>query len=366
MTNVLVFGMTENPGGVEAFLMNYFRNMDPQKIHLDFLCNSYEKIAYEDEILSAGSRTYHITARSSDPMKYKRELRELFKTHAEEYDVIWVNVSSLANIDYLIEAKRYGIPKRIIHSHNSKNMDSKLRGKVHQLNRRIIDRYATDFWACSDAAAEWFYRKDLLDRVVLIKNAIDVSKLRFDPEKRFEIRKNYGLDDKFVVGNVGRLHHQKNQSLAIRTYAELVKERPDAELVLIGQGEDEEKLKEEVRSLGLEKSVLFAGVQKNVPEWLSAMDLFLFPSVFEGQPIAALEAEANGLPVLASVEGSPQAKINDNFIHRSISDSPEVWADAVLTMDLGRTDPDRVCENFENAGYEIKHEAKRLETLLSE
>lgn len=366
MTKILVFGMTENSGGVEAFLMNNFRFLDRSRMQWDFLCNSHEPIAYEDEILQAGSRTFHITARSASIPKYERELHQFFREHAGEYDAIWVNVSSLANIDYLIQAKRYGIPRRIIHSHNSRNMDSALRGKVHELNRRIIHRYATDFWACSELAAHWFYRDELMDRVVLVRNAIDLDRLAYSPEKRQQYREQYGLEDQFVIGNVGRLHHQKNQSFALKVFAEVLKKRPASRLVLIGQGEDEQKLKEETRNLGIEEQVLFAGLSRDVPGWLSAMDLFLFPSTFEGQPIAALEAEASGIPVLASQEGSPAAGLIDNFRLLSLEQSPEIWAETILSMPLERVGNAEISERFRASGYEIRHEAERLQDMLTE
>ena len=146
MYNVLVFGMTENPGGVESFLMNYYRRIDLERFHFDFLCNSYDPVAFEDEIHRMGGRTIHFTSRRRNPLRFKRELESFFVKHAGEYQAIWVNVNSLANIDYLKLAVKYGIPKRIIHSHNAQNMDTKLRGMLHEANRSKLGKYATDFW----------------------------------------------------------------------------------------------------------------------------------------------------------------------------------------------------------------------------
>lgn len=126
MYKILVFGMTENPGGVESVIMNYYHYMDKNTFHFDFLCNSYNKIAFEEEIISNGSQTFHFPARSKNYKKYKKELKNFFENNASKYDAIWVNVCSLANIDYLKMAKKYGIKRRIIHSHNSQNMDSRL------------------------------------------------------------------------------------------------------------------------------------------------------------------------------------------------------------------------------------------------
>lgn len=370
MKKIIVFGMTENPGGVESFLMNYYRKMNHNNVHLDFLCNSYNKIAYEDELISYGSKTFHFTPRRENPVVFHRELNDFFQKHAKEYDAIWVNVSSLANIDYLKLAKKYDIPKRIIHSHNSRNMDGRLRGLLHEHNRKIIDKYATDFWACSQDAAKWFYRDDLMSKVKIIHNAIDVSKYQFDPEKRKNIRKQLGIDENsYVMGNVGRLHFQKNQIFALDIVAALKKKKSDVYLILVGQGEDETKLREKCSKLGIEKQVIFAGMQKDIPGWLSTFDLFLFPSLFEGLSIAALEAQADGLPVLASNKVIPEElKINDNFQFFSLDQSAEEWADQIYgnLQYQKRADEAHIVKQFKEKGYLIDEEAPRLEKMLME
>lgn len=361
---VLVFGMTENPGGVESVIMNYYRNIDLKRVHFDFLCNSYEPIAYEDELTSNGSKCFHFVARSKNPIKYHKELKTFFKKHADEYSAIWVNVCSLANIDYLKLAKKYGISKRIIHSHNSENMDSKLRGKLHEYNKKRLWKYATDFWACSEEAAKWFYDKKLLKKVVIIKNAIDINRVSFDEKKRQHYREKINAKDRFVIGNVGRLHFQKNQSFLIDIFNDYLKEDPTAICILIGDGEDKHKLINKVKQYGIEDRVLFLGVQSDVQGWLSAMDLFLFPSLFEGLPVAPLEAQGNGVPVLASEGIMPyELKINDNFLFFSLKKSSKEWADEISTIKekLPRLSVDKTRENFSDCGYNIKAEAKKME-----
>lgn len=367
MNRILVFGMTENPGGVESFLVNYYRHINRDKVQFDFLCNSYNDVAYEQELIEMGARMFHITARSENLKKYKKELKNLFAEHYKEWKAIWVNVCSLANIDYLKLAKKYGIRKRIIHSHNSQNMDNKLRGILHNINKKNITKYATDFWACSDDAAKWFYNE--LKNVVIIRNAIDVEKLSFDIDKRKKIRKNMGFNDSFIVGNVGRLHFQKNQKFVLDIFAEVIKRIPSAKLVLIGQGEDEAKLKERCKQLKIEENVLFMGIQKNIDEWLSAFDVFLFPSLFEGLSIAALEAQASGIPVLASANViSKEAKLNENFKFYSLDNTARDWAKQLLYLreNCKREAKKCVMQNFMQSGYEINTEVKKLEKLLME
>ena len=366
MNRVLVFGMTENPGGVEKVIINYYRNIDRNTMQFDFLCNTHEKVAYEDELLAMGGRTYHITARSKNRSEYKEQLNKLFSEHASEWDSIWVNVSSLANIDYLKIAKEYGISKRIIHSHNSRNMDSKLRGVLHQLNKGQLEKYATDFWACSEDAAKWFYNDKNINKAVIIRNAIDVEAMKFDDSKRNEIREQYGWQEKYVIGNVGRLHFQKNQSFMIDVFQKYHQNHPESVLVLVGQGEDEDMLKTKVDHYNLKDSVLFAGVQKDIQGWLSCFDLFLFPSVFEGLSVVALEAQANGVPTLASEGVIPEAvKMCDNFLFLDLNKGADEWSNALSSDELSsRESFEEIMKKFTEKGFNIKTEAAKLQKML--
>ena len=368
MVRILVFGMTENPGGVESFLVTYYRNIDRSKVQFDFLCNSYEKVAYEDELIAMGGRTYHFTSRRESPSKFRKELTAFFEAHASEYAAIWVNVCSLANIDYLKFAKRYGISKRIIHSHNSQNMDGFIRGTLHSLNKRVLHNYATDFWACSEDAVEWFYPQSLASKAVVIHNAIDVSRMAFDPSERSRVRAEFGVDENcYLVGNVGRLHFQKNQSFALDVFKEFLELNPDSKLVLVGQGEDEQMLKNKASEFGISDNVIFTGVRGDVPALLSSFDAYLFPSVFEGLGIAALEAEANGLPVLASSDVIPEeVKIIDNFTFFSLEKSSKEWAVKLneIRNTYKRIPYEEVLPAFRQKDYEIRDEAVKLQNRL--
>ena len=383
MYNVLVFGMTENPGGVESFLMNYYRRIDLSRFHFDFLCNSYDPVAFEDEIHAMGGRTVHFTSRRQNPIRFRKELESFFARHAHEYQAIWVNVNSLANIDYLKMAKKYGIPKRIIHSHNAQNMDSRLRGMLHEANRDAVGKYATDFWACSEYAAKWFYagkdgRGELRHPAVIIRNAIDVEKIRSGIARREEFRRQAGGEadwsDKYIIICIERLHFQKNQKFAIDIMAELVPEMPDARLVLVGQGEDEDMLRAHAKEKGVENEVYFAGVVTDIPGWLAASDFFLFPSVFEGLGIAGLEGQASGLPTLASADVIPDdIAVTDRLRFYPLDKGPDQWANEIILMrnsmdarPLTEDDPmyELLLEDFTQKGYNSAAEVKRLETLL--
>lgn len=367
---ILVFGMNDNPGGIESFLMNYIRRLQGDDMQFDFLCNT-QVVAYEEELRAMGCNVTKITARSVNPKKYKEELEAFFKENASRYQIIWVNICSLANIDYLKMAKKYNIPRRIIHSHNSQNMDSKLRGMLHKMNRKKIDQYATDFWSCSQEAGEWFYSEAIRSgkNYHVIRNAIDVKKFTFSEENRERLRKELEIDDKIVLGNVGRLHFQKNQKFLIQLFAEFKKIRENACLLLVGQGPDEEMLREEARQLQVEDDVKFLGVRSDVPELLSAMDVFVFPSVFEGLSLVSLEVQASGIHMFATDTIIPKiAQISDKLSLVSLEESPQHWAQLIDEQCSRQTDTERdnYIEVFRERGFLIDEEVKKLKQMLEE
>lgn len=363
--NILVFGMTENPGGVESVIMNYFRHMDPAGFHMDFLCNT-PTVAYEEELKARGSQVIKIPMRSKDAKAYKKAMDDFFSAHGSEYDAIWVNVCSLANIDYLKYAKKAGIPIRIIHSHNSANMDSKARAILHHLNKTRIDKYANVFWSCSQSSSDWFYSDAIQKSKTyrLINNAIDMSVYAYNPKVRQEKRRELGIGEhQLVVGHTGRLHFQKNQTFLLEIFASILEKRPDALLLLAGDGEDEAMLKEKAGSLGIADKVRFLGVRKDVPALLQAMDVFVFPSVFEGWGLSLLEAQAASLPCFASADVIPaDIKMSDHVTFIPLSQPPAVWADTILKSDLERKA--RNVAGIAQAGYDIEKESQKLASIL--
>jgi len=219
MKKVLVFGMTENPGGIESVVMNYYRHIDRNVIQFDFLCNC-SSIAYEDEIKFLGGKIYYITARKVNYFKFKAELKNFMQKHETEYSAIWVNVCSLINIDYLISAKKYRIPKRIIHCHNSSNDGGIIKFCIHQFNKKRLTRYATHFWSCSEDASPWFFDERIRQSAnyKVIINGIDVQKYSSNQAIREQYREKLEIKDKVVIGHVGRFHFQKNHRLLIEWF----------------------------------------------------------------------------------------------------------------------------------------------------
>lgn len=365
MKTVLVFGITDNPGGVESVIMNYYRRIDREKIQFEFLCNT-QIVAYENEIEDLGGVIHRIPARRDGRKQFAEALDAFMRKNADKYCAIWVNVCSLANIDYLKAARRFGIPKRIIHCHNADNGDSFLRGQLHKMNRLLIDAYATDFWSCSNEASKWFFGEKNMrsPKYRLIYNVVDPDCFVPDTGVREEYRRKLGCENKIVIGHIGRFHFQKNHTFVIEIMKAMKRKRDDIELLLIGQGERMEEIKKKVCEDGLKDNVQFLGVRSDIPQLYQAMDIFLFPSFFEGLPIVLLEAQANGLPCVISDSITEEIKVNDNLYFRSLEDTPEMWADFIINTALpeGRTTQ----EAFLASGYNIKLQTEKLEKLLTE
>lgn len=368
MKKILVFGITENPGGIESVIMNYYRHIDRKKIQFDFLCNT-EKVSYEKEINALGGKIYRITARSQNTKKFKKDMENFFVKHANEYFAIWVNVCSLANIDYLKYAKKYGISKRIIHAHNSQNMDSFLRGILHRFNRILIGRYATDFWTCSDEASKWFYSKKIINssKYVIIKNAINCDIYKFDKEIRDNYRKQFNIEsDELVIGNVGRMHFQKNQEYIIKIFNDINKSIPKSKLFLVGDGPDKGKIEKIIKEYKQQNNIILLGVRDDVNCLMQMFDVFLFPSLFEGLPLAPIEAQAASLPVyLSKGRISSKVIINKKLIHFiDLDEGANRWANIIINTyknyDRNLLDMDLI----RKSGYDIITEAQKLERLL--
>ncbi len=365
MKKVLVFGMTEMYGGVESFLMTYYRAISRERVQFDFLCNT-ETVAYEEEIRALGGEVFKICARSKNAARYRQELYSFFKARAQDYCAVWVNVCSLANIDYLKMAKKFGIGCRIIHSHNAQNMDSFARGLLHRLNRSFTERYATHFWACSSLAADWFFSKKLQcsDRFKIIPNAIDCSAFAFSKAARDEVRRELSVSDKLIIGNIGRLHRQKNQLFLLDIFKAILARRSDAYLLLVGGGEDEQKLRQRAKELKIEGNVSFLGVRTDIPRLLSAIDLFVFPSAFEGLGISLLEAQATGLPCFASADVIPaEAAATELVSFISLKKSATAWAEQILSRADAAERPDTHSQ-LAAAGFDICASVSSLQTFF--
>ncbi len=361
---VLVVGMTSTVGGVENFLMAYCGRIDKKRVRFDFLTR-YEDAAYP-EMRGEIGRTYVIPRRSEDPVKYYREIRAFFEAHAREYDVIWDNESMFNDMTPLKLAAKYGIPVRIAHSHNPQNMDPSIwgkgRGTLHRIQRRALARYANVLWACSEESARWACPAMDLP-FTIIPHAIDAADYRYNAAVRQAVREQYGLTDCLVVGHVGRLHYQKNQTFLLESFARLHQREPRARLILVGDGPNLLSLEAKAVDLGVDREVLFLGHRDDVARLLQAVDLYVMPSRFEGLGMAAVEAQAAGLPCLLSDAFPKAAAITKNVEFLPPEDA-DIWAEHMLDVleSLGAR-PDTT-EEIARAGHDLSCAAERLTQRL--
>lgn len=365
MDRVLVVGFTNNLGGVESLIYTYYQNIDRSRLQFDFLVN-VDHVPFRHEIEALSGRFFVIPQKTKDIIGYKRALHAFFEEHAKEYCAFWYNSNSLANLDYLIYAERYGIPKRIVHSHNTMETRGKLYQMFHAVNKKRAQKLATDYWACSPDAGRFFYDRNIMDssKFKVINNAIDISKFQPAPQRRKQWRERLGLTDKMMVfGNVGRLSYQKNHIFLMQAFELVVNKNPNARLLLIGTGELEQEVREQVKQLHLENNVQFLGRQTDVAGIMQAMDAFVMPSHYEGLPISALEAQAAGLPCVFSDTITRDIQMSPNSTFVSIS-SPKQWCDAMLqAAGLEKTDNS---EAIRKNGYDIREEAEKLMYYLQE
>lgn len=366
MKKVLVIGMSSNLGGVENFIINYFRNIDRSKIHMDFLL--YEKhCVYEEEIKREGSVIYTLEEpRYKHCLLFSKHRKKLFKVLAKKYDYIWQNDCSLANAYDLEIARRCGFENRIFHSHNSKGMRKDAKKYfyqiIHHINKKHIRKWASLYWACSDEAARFCFDKDIIleGKYQIIPNAIEMDRFYFNKKIRDKYRTQMNLKDEIVLGCVGRLHFQKNQKFLLEVFREIRDINNKTRLWLIGEGEDREFLERRTKELGLENDVKFLGRREDVADLMQVMDIFVLPSVFEGFGIVLIEAQAAGLRVFASDKVIPACvKISSllEFIDLSV-DSKE-WARIIC--DKIYYDRKNMESELKNCKYNIKYMIKEFE-----
>ena len=342
-------------GGLETMLMNYYRNIDRDKVQFDFLTHRDERWDYDDEIESLGGKIYHLPKLNPFSKSYLNALDKFFKEH-KEYQIVHCHAYTIGYF-CLKAAKKAGIPVRIAHSHNNETVhDIKYLPKLFM--QRLFTLNATDLFACSEEAGKYLF-KDKPFRV--LKNAIDSQQFIANENTRREVRQELGLENKFVVGHVGRLHPQKNHDFLIDVFVEIKKKKSDAELILIGTGPLEEKVRSKVADKGLTESVQFLGNRKDMNRIYQAMDVFVFPSLFEGLGIVAIEAQAAGVPIVCSEGLPPETDITPIYRKLMLSDGTEKWAEVALDMAKNPIVHTDMQKYVINAGFDMSATAKNME-----
>lgn len=347
-----VFNMMGN-GGIEHFVMERYRLINREKIQFDFLMTSEAAGYFDEEIKQLGGRVFHTCNMMHNPIGCFIQTARIVKRN--HYSIVHRHTGNAIGYFDLWAAKLGGAKHLVMHSHNN----SAERIKIHQIFKNFLSINCTRL-ACSESAGQWLFGKK---KFMQVYNAIDLGQFRFDSASRDGVRKKYQLGNSFVIGNIGRLDYQKNQSFLLDIFHSVLEINPDSKLLIVGGGHLYPQLKDKAVSLQIEKNVIFAGEIDNVNEVINAFDVFCLPSRYEGLGITLIEAQSNGLTCYASAEVVPEdGNITGRVNYIPLSDNPTEWAKALLNVE-GRSyeGNDRLLKK-----YEIKKQIPRLEAFYTQ
>ena len=334
--------------GLETMLMNYYRNIDRTKIQFDFLTHRPYKSDYDDEILSMGGKIYYAPRLyPQNYPKYFKWMKQFFKEHPE-YKIIHSHIDAMSYLP-LKAAKNAGVPIRIAHSHNT-SIDRDFKYPLKQYFRFKITKVATDYCACGQEAGRFLFGDK---EFTFIPNAIEVDRFLFNKEIRARKRTELGITNEFVVGHVGRLSYQKNHKLLINIFNKLLMKEPNSVLILVGVGEKEDEIRQQVHDFKIESKVKFLGNRDDVNELYQAMDVFLMPSFFEGVPVVGIEAQFADLPCIFSNKVPKEVKFNSKTKFVELDADLDQW---VSTIEEVKNDSrSNKSVDLSNSQYNIKN-----------
>ena len=347
-----------NVGGIETFIMNLYRNIDRDKVQFDFLVHTKEKCVYDEEIMDLGGRIYSVKPRRQGILKNIRSLQRFFAEQGH-YGIVHQHVSSLSYLEPLKYAKIHNVGVRICHTHSTREGGRRIHDLLHRINQELIETVATDYFACSRLALEHTFPPKVASRCRILRNGIEIDKFSYDVNVRKQKREELGITGELVIGHVGRFHSVKNHEFIIQVFSELTSLEPEARLILVGDGPLREKIEKQTSEMGLRERIHFLGLRSDVSELMQAMDVFLFPSTYEGLGIALVDAQAAGLKCLASKNVIPEdVKVTDLVEFIELSMGPSVWAKKILNGTNKRQPTESA---IRKAGYDIKEIARELE-----
>ena len=363
---VLQVGMTRNLGGIETYLIEQFRHLDKSKIDYDFVNITGEySICYEDEILASGSKIFKVVSRHKNPLLHYWQWFNILLQNKGIYDVIVLNTNSLEYVFPLVLGKIFGIPVRVIHSHNSgfENKQGLARRLLVGMNKKLLAWSANLRFACSQFAGQWMFKDNPYH---VIYNAIDIHKYDADLAVRDEMRQALNLDTALTLLHVGRFSYQKNHSFLLDIFKEVHSIQPDSVLLLVGDTTEESEflteVKRKIKAYGLENVVRLLGRRDDVNKIMQAADVLVMPSFFEGLTVVGIEAQASDLPLLLSDTVTKELGLLPSTQFISLEAGPTAWAEAIVNSK--QHNRQSRYEELKAAGYDIENETERVEKLL--
>jgi len=345
--------------GILSCIVEYMTAMDKSGMDIQVLATNNPEKSVVEKVENSGCRVVSIPYRKNNIVKYFFALyRYILK---EKIDVVHVHGSSAIMSIELVAAWLAGCKVRIAHSHNTTCENQ----KADKILRPVFNRNYTTAFACGQDAGRWMFGKR---KFTIIPNGRNLKKYEYDSKKRIEYRNKLGIpSDTLVIGHVGRFNRQKNHEYLVHVFGEVYKKKRNSYLVLIGTGEKVGEIKNLVKELELENNVIFTGVIENVSDYLSAFDIMLLPSLYEGLPLVVIEWQIAGLPCIVSDTVTKECAITSLVKFESIKKEPEVWANEVVNLILqDRNDGKEVIFNeIKTAGYDIESGAEKLKKLYS-
>lgn len=343
-------------GGAEKVTRDIGLYPDNEEYETHYIVFGDEIGHYEPQLVAHGCKIFHLTSPGASYKEYLHTLEQLMK----KYPYTAVHAHTMFNAGWvMLQAKRMGVPVRVAHSHSALNTSGGWKTKLYESAMRLLILCcSTDLVACGEKAGirlfgENAYRK----KGKLILNGIDVREFQFDQSARDAIRAKLDLADSFVIGHVGHLAEVKNQAYLLDLMPRILEQKPNAKLLLLGEGPDRSMLEEKITALGLAREVILTGNVTNVADYLSAMDVFAFPSLYEGMPLSIIEVQANGLPCVLST-GVPRDVYLTDLVHPLALDKPDEWIRAIC--DSRRTDYSRYQEQLIQSGFDVSSVMRKI------
>lgn len=360
---ILQFPVANSQGGITQYVLQNWKFIDKSRFQFDFATMS-KKLDFAEELEKENCQIFYISRYAEDDEKqFNEEFRRiLLQGH---YDVVHLHTKQWKSFNVERIAKEVGVKKIIVHAHNAgiDTLDAGKRQKEeiqhYRVREKLTEDVATNYWACSKAAATFLFGDKIpTDRIKIMNNAIDILKFGYDEKIRLQYRKEMKIEDKFVLGNIGRLAFSKNQEFIINMFAKIYRDYEDVELFIVGDGELKAQLKKQCDRLGIEDHVHFLGKRKDTSKLYQMMDLFLFPSNMEGLGLSLIEAQASGIKCICSDAVPKEAVVTEN-----VSVLPleiDEWIKCIERLS-NYSERKNMYQEIRDAGYDIKEQIKAIE-----
>lgn len=352
-------------GGVELVALNFAKSLDRNKYDISFLLvepNEHQDDSLVKEVLQSGINVFEIPGNVNGYFNKYKFLKAFFQENT--FDIVHSHVMFFSAF-VMLAAKKCNVRVRVSHSHATKwNRKETVIFKIYKaITRFFINNYATDLLSCSVESGKYLYgSKEFKKRGQVISNGIDTEKYAFDLTVRNQKRAELSIgENEILVGHIGTIYYIKNQTFLAEVFAKMLEKNDRLKLILVGEEADGAPVREKVRCLNIEDKVIFAGQRSDVPQLLQAMDIMIFPSLFEALPVSLIEAQASGLSCLISGSVTSEVKFNDNVKFLSLDENTEVWAAAaykLLEADRQSVSTDKLVKS-----YDISSVIKKLDKI---